>query len=62
MIKERIKELLDRHFSAGVDQGLWTAAAAGAYTVELSKHAAHGDFSTNMAMLIAGREKKNPCA
>jgi arginyl-tRNA synthetase len=28
--------------------------------VELPKHASHGDFSTNMAMLIAGREKKNP--
>jgi arginyl-tRNA synthetase len=60
MIKEQIKELLDGYFSAGVEQGLWTAAAAGAYTVELPKHEAHGDFSTNMAMLIAGREKKNP--
>jgi len=60
MIKERIKELLDRHFRAGVDQDLWTAAAAGVYAVELPKHAAHGDFSTNMAMLIAGRERKNP--
>ena len=60
MIKERIKKLLDRYFNAGVDQGLWTAAAAGSYTVELPKHAAHGDFSTNIAMLIAGREKKNP--
>ncbi|KPJ98846.1 MAG: arginyl-tRNA synthetase [Desulfobacterales bacterium SG8_35] len=39
---------------------MWSAAAEGAYTVELPKHAAHGDFSTNMAMLIAGREKKNP--
>ena len=60
MIKERIKELLDKYFAAGLAAGLWSAAAAGAYTVELPKHAAHGDFSTNMAMLIAGREKKNP--
>ena len=60
MIKERIKELLDLYFSAGVDQGWWTSAAAGSYTVELPKLAAHGDFSTNIAMLIAGREKKNP--
>jgi len=60
MIKERIKELLDSYFGAGVEQGLWTAAAAGTYTVELPKLAAHGDFSTNIAMLIAGREKKNP--
>ncbi|MGB5883127.1 MAG: arginine--tRNA ligase, partial [Desulfobulbales bacterium] len=60
MIKKQIKKLLDKYFLAGVDQGLWTATAAGSYTVELPKHASHGDFSTNMAMLIAGREKKNP--
>jgi arginyl-tRNA synthetase len=60
MIKERIKKLLDKYFTEGVDLGLWTAAAAGSYAVELPKHASHGDFSTNMAMLIGGREKKNP--
>jgi arginyl-tRNA synthetase len=60
MIKERIKELLDKYFTDGVEQGLWTAAAEDSYTVELPKHASHGDFSTNMAMLIGGREKKNP--
>jgi arginyl-tRNA synthetase len=60
MIKEQIKALLDKYFAVGVDQGLWTAAAAGSYAVELPKHTSHGDFSTNMAMLIGGREKKNP--
>jgi len=60
MIKARIKELLDEYFAAGVKSDLWTDAAAGSYTLELPKHAAHGDFSTNIAMLIAGREKKNP--
>jgi arginyl-tRNA synthetase len=60
MIKERIKELLDKYFIDGVEQGLWTAAAENSYTVELPKHASHGDFSTNMAMLIGGRDKKNP--
>lgn len=60
MIKEQIKQLLDQYFAAGIDQGLWTAAAAGLYCVELPKHASHGDYSTNMAMLIGGREKKNP--
>ena len=60
MIKEHIKKLLDNYFTEGVAQGLWTAAAAGSYTVELPKHASHGDFSTNMAMLIGGREKKKP--
>jgi arginyl-tRNA synthetase len=52
--------LLDTYFIEGVDLGLWTTAAAGSYAVELPKHASHGDFSTNMAMLIGRREKKNP--
>jgi arginyl-tRNA synthetase len=60
MIKERIKELLDTYFMEGIDLGLWTSAAAGSYAVELPKHPSHGDFSTNMAMLIGGREKKKP--
>ncbi|MBW2466678.1 MAG: arginine--tRNA ligase, partial [Deltaproteobacteria bacterium] len=60
MIKSRIKELLDNYFQEGVEQGLWTAEAAGSYSVELPKHASHGDYSTNMAMIIAGRERKNP--
>lgn len=59
MIKERIKQKLDECFRQGVAQGLWTDAAAENYTVEEPKKAAHGDFSTNMAMVIAGIEKKS---
>ena len=60
MIKERVKKILDSCFLEGIKQELWTDGAAGSYTVELPKHASHGDFSTNMAMIMAGREKKNP--
>ena len=60
MIKARVKEILDSCFIEGVKQELWSAGAGGSYTVELPKHASHGDFSTNMAMIMAGREKKNP--
>ncbi|MCK5480728.1 MAG: arginine--tRNA ligase, partial [Gammaproteobacteria bacterium] len=60
MIKARLKELLESCFSEGVQQGLWTDAAMGAFAVELPKHASHGDYSTNMAMIIGGRDKKNP--
>ena len=60
MIKEQIQKILDSCFIEGVKQELWSDGAAGSYTVELPKHASHGDFSTNMAMIIAGREKKNP--
>ena len=60
MIKARLKALLDTCFTKGVNKGLWTAAATGAYAIELPKHASHGDFSTNMAMIIGGRDKKKP--
>jgi len=60
MIKEQVKNILDSCFIEGVKQELWSDGAAGSYTVELPKHASHGDFSTNMAMIMAGREKKNP--
>lgn len=60
MIKERLKELLDSCFAEGVQQGYWSDAAAGAYAVELPKHTSHGDYATNMAMIIGGRDKKNP--
>jgi arginyl-tRNA synthetase len=60
MIKEQIKKILDSCFIEGVKQELWSDGAAGSYTVEFPKHASHGDFSSNMAMVIAGREKKNP--
>jgi len=60
MIKAQIQKILDSCFVEGIKQELWSDGAAGSYTVELPKHASHGDFSTNMAMIIAGREKKNP--
>ncbi|MFN2365118.1 MAG: arginine--tRNA ligase [Desulfurivibrionaceae bacterium] len=60
MIKKRLKARLDQCFTKGVDQGLWSADSAGTYAVEEPKQATHGDFATNMAMVIGGREKKNP--
>jgi len=60
MIKARLKELVDSCFAAGVQQGYWSDNAMGAYAIELPKHASHGDFSTNLAMIIGGRDKKNP--
>ncbi len=60
MIRNRLREMLDDCFSRGVDEGLWSEGAAGTYTVEEPKQASHGDFSTNMAMILGGREKKNP--
>jgi arginyl-tRNA synthetase len=60
MIKKRLKEKLDECFRKGVTEGLWSENSAGSYAVEEPKQASHGDLSTNMAMVVAGREKKNP--
>lgn len=62
MIKSQLKQRVDACFEAGVEKGLWTAAAAEKYTVEVPKHEGQGDFSTNLALVVAGMEKKNPRA
>ncbi len=60
MIRERVKKLVDQCFAAGVDEGLWSATGTGKYTVEVPKHENQGDYSTNIALVLAGIEKKNP--
>ncbi len=60
MIRSQLKKALDDCFDQGVAEGLWTAAAAEKFTVELPKHEGQGDFSTNFALVLAGIEKKNP--
>ncbi|MDX9894967.1 MAG: arginine--tRNA ligase [Desulfofustis sp.] len=55
-----MKQLVDRCFADGVKQGLWSASATGRYTVEVPKHDNQGDFSTNIALIMAGLEKRNP--
>lgn len=60
MIKTRVKQLVDNCFEQGVKQGLWSEAARSSYTVEEPKHAGQGDLATNLAMVVAGKDKKNP--
>ncbi len=60
MIQERLKKLIDGCFDKGVTDGKWSNRAAGKYSVEVPKREGQGDFSTNMAMVMAGMEKKNP--
>ncbi len=60
MIRSQLQELLDRCFARGVDEGWWSDRAAGKYTIEVPRHAGQGDFSTNMALVMAGTEKRNP--
>jgi len=60
MIRTRLKKIVDDCFVSGVQQNLWSETAADRYTVEVPKHENQGDFSTNIAMVLAGIEKKSP--
>jgi len=60
MIKAQVRAKVDQCFALGVERGLWGDAAAGSYAVEEPKRAGQGDFATNLAMVVAGREKRNP--
>ncbi len=62
MIRTRLQEILDGCFQEGVKRLYWSAGAAGHYNVEQPKRDGQGDLSTNMAMIVAGRDKKNPRA
>lgn len=60
MIRQQIKQIVDACFEQGVNAGKWSADQAGKYTVEVPKREGQGDFSTNMALILAGRQKSNP--
>ncbi|MDA8163657.1 MAG: arginine--tRNA ligase [Desulfobacteraceae bacterium] len=62
MIRQRLQQKLDWCFAEGVARGWWSAAAKADYVLEVPKREGHGDFSTNMALVIAGREKQKPRA
>jgi len=60
MIRSRLKQRIDQCFEEGVRQGYWGEAARDRYTVEEPRHQGMGDFATNLALVAAGQEKKNP--
>jgi arginyl-tRNA synthetase len=60
MIRSQLKTILDDCFRQGVDDGSWSDQGAGKFTVEVPKHEGQGDFSTNMALVLAGIEKRKP--
>jgi arginyl-tRNA synthetase len=60
MIRQRLKQVIDACFEQGVSVGEWPADLAGKYTVEVPKREGQGDFSTNMALILAGAQKSNP--
>ncbi len=60
MIKQEVEKLLAAVFKQGINQGLWSDKGGGKFRIESPKREGQGDFSTNIAMVLAGMEKKNP--
>ncbi|WP_457577572.1 arginine--tRNA ligase domain-containing protein [Desulfomarina sp.] len=60
MIRLQVKSVLDNCFEEGVIAGSWSDSGRGKYTVELPRHEGQGDFSSNIALVLAGIEKRNP--
>ncbi len=60
MIRKQLKTILNSCFQQGVEKGSWSQGGAGKFTVEIPKHEGQGDYSTNMALVLAGIEKRNP--
>jgi arginyl-tRNA synthetase len=61
-MKDRIVAILEQALAACRRQGQVTTADAPVVEVELTKDPSHGDYATNLAMILASREKKNPRA
>ena len=59
-MKTRIADILRRALAACHEQGLLKTDDLPGIEVELTKDPAHGDYATNLAMILASREKKNP--
>ena len=59
MIKSQVKASIERGIAAGCAAGFWPEKVADA-VVEVPKRAGQGDFSTNFAMVAAGRLKAKP--
>lgn len=60
MIRQQLQHVLDTCFQQGASAGKWPADLAGKYSLEIPKREGQGDFATNMAMILAGRQKGNP--
>jgi len=60
MIRSALKEIIDTCFQQGVSEGAWSERGRGKYTVEVPKHQNQGDFSTNIALVVAGIENCKP--
>jgi arginyl-tRNA synthetase len=59
-MKERLQQHIRRALQSCFSQGQLHSGRVPGFTVEVPAHAEHGDFSTNVAMLLAKEEKQAP--
>ncbi len=59
-MKRKLTNLLGESLRAGADAGLLPAALHPRIEVELTKDPGHGDYASNVAMVLAKQMKRNP--
>ncbi|MGI6639430.1 MAG: arginine--tRNA ligase [Desulfobulbus sp.] len=60
MIKSQVRACVARCVATGCRQGYWTDDGKDTYAIEVPKREGQGDFSTNFALISAGKMKAKP--
>jgi len=59
-MKQKLIDLIEKSIQSGMDARLLPPTAPCRVEVELTKDPAHGDYASNIAMILASQVKKNP--
>jgi len=59
-MKQVLIKLLEKSIQAGIDKGFLPPVAPPRIEVELTRDPGHGDYASNIAMILASQAKKNP--
>jgi arginyl-tRNA synthetase len=59
-MKQVLVKLLEQSIQAGIDKGFLPSVALPRIEMELTKDPGHGDYASNIAMILASQVKKNP--
>ena len=59
-MKQVVVKLLEKSIQANIDKGRLPPVAPPPIEVELTKDPGHGDYASNIAMILASQVKKNP--
>ncbi|MBN1662198.1 MAG: arginine--tRNA ligase [Deltaproteobacteria bacterium] len=59
-VKNRLIILLQDSLKTCIDRGAFEAASPPSIEVEMTKEASHGDYASNLAMILASQAKKAP--